>query len=523
MTTITSEIKLSNYPKFLGYFLGLTAMTFGMIFIDNMAIVALQFVLCLYLAFYQPKLFVYFAVAALVVKEMFVWRVLYPGFNYGPGPLTLNFLRVVSNESQSLAYLPRAIVITALARLIVIMIQRGPSALRIDRKLALVLLFFLLSLLSSVANMQLNKAAFYFFIGYLAPFVFFYYFRTAEFTRKEASLLFGFIMFLSFEMQILFSMLQNIENITSGNFFFGDDAVGTFVFPRSVESGFLLTFALLVFLYQFIAERNTAALVKCLIAFYGNISISSVLFLFILGAFVVGSIFYAYSLRVIRTKEFAIALIGMALLSAPVIYVVNNPDLYYDGQHAQNSIEETSKKEVWEIPKIYSFINLVNMMRDENKFAFGAGPGTFFSMTGGGDDKPLVKKYNSYVVLKRSKKKKLSSSMRIENSIVSIIGETGFQGFLCYMGFYLIICNLFFKAYTQARKNGVQKPDIAYVGIAFSILVFLINGLVRNCIEIVETNVPLMLMATIAFHFYMLYDPNEQPAAPVEGSVAQAR
>jgi hypothetical protein len=177
----------------------------------------------------------------------------------------------------------------------------------------------------------------------------------------------------------------------------------------------------------------------------------------------------------------------------PIIYISQNPGSYYGGYYFIRKMEENRAREFTEINKIYSFINLGNMMINENKYIFGAGPGNFLSGAGGKYNSPLAQKYSSWNVLYGE----LGSGDWVENSFVALVGEVGFLGWLFYFLFYF---NLFKMFTLLAKRNNYNKgEDPTYLFMSATLAFFLVYSFFTGLFEIMENIIPVMIFAALVY------------------------
>lgn len=500
MQGLSSEIKFSNYPRFFGVFLLLTSLVFVFSKVNNTAALGGFIVLMIAAGYFRPRWFIYLSAQFLLTRYIFIFR---PIFEYsvekgsvtasfGPGRLLLNFLQIADPGSTIPVNLPRALFLALLAVIFLRVLANRDNIFKADKKLRYFYLFMVFVIASAISNFAFDKSALNFVISLTLPVMIFYFVKDTPFSQKQRALLVGYLMFVCFEMQIVFSTVNNFDKLMGGEFFYGDNAIGTFIHPFSEYSGYLLAIAFLFFFYEFLIHRKVLSIVKALIAFYGILSISSVLFLVSLVAFSGFSLVYALKINVMTAKTFALSVFAMLLLALPIGYLVSNPEIYYDGVHAQKHLEESSKKEFYEIPKIYTFINLVNMMDEENKYIFGSGPGTFLSKGGAG---PLFDKYNSFAVLKANH---LSSSQRLENSFVGIVGEIGLFGWIFYVAFFYHLMQLIIKAQNDLHRRE-KRFEVLYISMILSLLFFFGVSFIRNLLETIEMSIPLMIFIGMVY------------------------
>ncbi|WNJ19766.1 hypothetical protein [Pontibacter sp. G13] len=511
MKDLTSELSLKNYPKFFAQFLGLTLATGVFVVGQNIAVFGVLAVLLGYLSLYRPKWFIYAALAAMLCRDIFVYEQIYTGWGvsggYGKGWLILGFLRRVRPNTMVYYNLPRLIFVCMLLRLVVLGMRDKYSLSKLGKKEFYIFLFLLISVLSIAANLSFSKGTINHFVFFCLPFVIYYWFKTVSLSFKDRNMIFGFMMFVCVEMQVLFSIINNFFDVMDGNFFFGDWAVGTFVYPGSEYSAYMLGIGFFVYLYKFLINRNIVDVVRLVIAFYGILSISSILFILILAAFTVFSLFFAVTLSVIRVKEFMLAMFALSLLSLPVVWIINNPELYYDGAHAMEFIEDNQEKDIKDVPKVYSFINLYEMMTEEKRLFLGSGPGSFLTHHGSG---PIRNRYHSFTVYNKTT---LSSSERLENTVVGLLGEVGPVGFICYFAFFVIVYREINKQ-NKYRMKKAGKAFPSYVAAIQLILFFATLCLIRNLLEIghfsIQFFIFIMLVMQHEWHFRQIED---RPAA----------
>ena len=291
----------------------------------------------------------------------------------------------------------------------------------------LFLLFVLFWLMSAIANMQFGKVSFRFLMQFSLPFMYYLYIKDVKYSTQERANTFGMLMITAVEMQVIISIIQNSSKFPA-RFFFDDWAVGTLVFPFYENSAYFLAIGFFYYLYKFLIERDTNSMIRVGIALYGILSISVVMFTLFMIVLVVLSLFYATSIGVLKFKEFFLAAILMRAMAYPIYLIFTDDSLESDtAHHTEKLAEKYENSEWWEHPKIYTFINLYNMMNEENRWFFGSGPGTFLTRFAAG---PINQKYRTWAVYETTQ---LSSSEFLENSTEGFNGEIGIQGFVVYI------------------------------------------------------------------------------------------
>lgn len=485
MLGLTDAYTFKNYPRFLVIFLGLAVIVGNLIWTDSSAVLGLVVIVSIGLAIYKPKWFIYFAITALMTRYMFCWQQTHFKWVFtgmSPGPLMLAPLRRVDTDSPVFYNLPRAIFLAMAVRNLLVLLREGRAGLRFDKLQMVVFVFLVLFIVSALANLAFTVNSLNLLTYLFAPILTYYYLKSINWEEKDRTNLFSYLMFVGLEMQTVGTMINNIHEMP-GKWFYGDNAIGTFVFPLSELSGFLLATVLIIMLYRFLIKRNPADIVRVLLAYYGILSISSVLYLLLVSVFCVASLGIAYNLKIVTAKQLAMSLLALSVIAAPAVWVVNNPDLYYDGAHAQNRMAETTDQKFYEIPKVYSFVNLYHFLRNENTWVFGSGPATFLTNMGKGD---MQAKYNSYTVLDTWH---LSSSEKLENSFVGLIGELGILAYITYFLFFILLWKDIRRGIRRQMALG-GRPDPAYVGVLLMMIFFWGFSLLRNTIEVPEFNVP---------------------------------
>jgi hypothetical protein len=518
MLSLTSEIKIQNYPRNLVLFLGMTAVTYVLVTVSSPASLALLLVGMLAMAFYRPKWLLYFAITFLLTRCMFVYYPFYVKFVYmgdGPGELLLSFLRKTTRESPAYGNFVRVTFIVLLLRQMLIWVPKGRNALILDRRMTLVFIFVLCFFISVLANMVFSKASFDLLAGMGIPLLLFYAMGTMPFSKKELAMMASYVSFIGFEMQMVLMIVNNWPNIMAGQFFFGDFAFGSFMFPLSEFSGFLISTSYFIFFMRFLIEKRISDLVRMLICFYGFVSIAAMYFVFMNAIFTLVAIGIAYMLKVINVKQVAGAAVAMGILLIPAYLIITDPEIFPQAEHVNNNLNKNANSDIKDVPKVYSFINLYNMMRDEGKFFFGAGPGMFLTSYG---DSPLYIRYGTAKVLRL--RTILSSSQMIENSFVGIVGDIGLIGYLAYMGFYVNLIKGNIRHIAISFRMGL-KPEPVYASLLVSLILFFIISLLRNMVESINFCFPMMYW--VAMVFYMQKKEQEEWAAEAEEAENEAR
>ncbi|MEL6135156.1 MAG: hypothetical protein AAFR59_17500, partial [Bacteroidota bacterium] len=342
-------------------------------------------------------------------------------------------------------------------------------------------------LFSAVGNLAFGTSMVRFIITYSIPFILYFYFTTVKFNSGERQSLFGYLMFLCLEVQVIFSFLQNFDKLLGGQLFYSDWAVGTFKYPLYGLSAYLIAFALFFYLYRFLVHRRPFDLFRLFLAFYGLLSVSVILFTIILVAFMIFSIFYSYSVKIIKQQELVLAVFALIILALPVYYVLSDPD-QENARHLSEKYEAQQKREWYEHPKIHTFTVLFEMLDEEDKWVLGAGPARYLNPFAEG---PIFQKYTTFNYYGTTQ---LSSSDFLENSVVATIGEIGFIGFFLYLALYARIFNFVRKAGDEVLQT-TGKPEVVY---ALGTILLLFYGTVSFVyIAMVESTVTLPLMIIV--------------------------
>jgi len=480
MVEIDAKYQLKDFPRLFGEWM---AWFVGVGILSYLSVSAVGLLIMLgifgYLALYKPKLFVKAMIMYLMITKMFTLESIYSGWGehggHGQGNLLLGFLRRVPPSSPGPSNLYRVFFIAMLAVLFPRW-WRSPNRFEFNKFESLLLLFIIFWGLSCVANLEFGKLSLRFIMQFTLPFYLFLFMQNLRYSPSETSSTFGIIMFAGVEMQVFISLVQNFQKLP-GKFFFNDYAVGTFVFPLYERSAYFLAIGFLFFLYKFLITRQTVYILRMVIALYGIMSISVILFTVVFGGVVAISIFYAFTLKIIKGKEMALALILMLSLSYPIYLIFTDDSLASDSsRHTEKMLEKNEAREWWEIPKIYSFVNLYNMMTEEKRLIFGSGPGTFLTQFAGG---PIFEKYKTFAIYESSQ---LSSSEFVENSTVGLIGEIGLQGYIVYMLIYAYLLRRTLMLIKVKRKL-TGKADALASAILFSGILFAVFALLRNVLE----------------------------------------
>jgi hypothetical protein len=494
--TLDAAVSIKSMPKYFGLgiamwlIIGVTN-NFGMTMPTFIPVAVLFFLVSVY----RPKFFLYLLVGFFMFREAWDLMQIYSSWGvnggFGQGRGVLSFLRYVHPGTPTTYQMPKVIWGAMLFR--IGFVNRSRLKLgSINRTQGLLYGFVAISLLSATSNLAFDKTTFRFIVELTIPFVLFFYIKTFRMTKRELQFLFGFIIFLGVEMQIIFNVINNFDRAIHLRIFFGDDAIGTFKHPRYELSAWMMTFGFFLFLYRFLVHRQTSDLFRCMVAFYGVLSVSVILFTVLLMAFTVFSFFYAFSTGLIKVQELALAGVAAAVLGGLVVYQLNRDA--GTAAHLDRHMNKNEQRAWWETPKIYSFINLFNMMEEEGKFFLGVGPGRFLSSFGHGY---YQARYNSYTVYQTTQ---LSSSERLENSTVGIIGEVGLLGYLC-----LILA--YYQFYQQInRRNALVmsktgKPEVSYAMVVICMLFFMTLSLIRNSLEEPMLQMMIMIFVSLIYQF----------------------
>jgi len=495
-SSLDSAISLKTLPKFFGQALG---MWFIIGLIVNIGMTPPTFLpmagLFVIMSFYRPKAFLYLVIAFFFFRETFDLQQIFSSWGvnggFGQGRGFLSFLRFVHPGTPTTYQMPKVIWGAMLLRIGIIN-RKQLSLNKITRLQGLIYGFVIISLLSGFANLALDKVTFRFIVVLTLPFVTFFYIKTFRLTRLELQMLFGFIIFCGLEMQVFFNFVNNWEHAIHFRIFFGDDGIGTFKHPRYEVSAYFMTFAFFLFLYRFLINRKLLDLFRCMLAFYGVLSVSVILFTVLLMAFTLFSFLYAYISGIIKPKELAIAMFAAAVLGGLVAYQLQRDA--GTAAHLDRHMNKNDHRSWWEVPKIYSFVNLYNMMDEEGKWLLGVGPGRFLTIFGHGY---YQAKYNSYAVFKTTQ---LSSSERLENSTVGIIGEVGLFG-------YLMLILAYYSFFQQLMKRNLNilhysgKPEASYTMVIICMLFFMALSLIRNSLEEITLHTVLMIFVSLVYQF----------------------
>lgn len=478
---IDADLKLSNYPKLLLQFAGWVVFTAVLAFVGSFGPGILLLVgVFTYLTLYRPKLFLLAVVMYYMLYHIFVMQQLYAGWGVsgglGRGNMGLRDLRRIHPGAPSMHHVDKIFLFCILLRLVPPALS-NPNRYKLTPIKLFLFLFLVSILLSAVANLTFNKTVARFFYQFSMGILLYIYGTTLKFSLKERQWMFATIFFAAVEGQIIFSVLNNLDEFFKGKIFFGDHAIGTFVHPYYENSAYLLTIAFFYFLYSFLIRRKFNHVLRALVALYGILSISVVLFTLILGAFTLVSFFYVTSIGVLKPKELILAIFAMLILSGPVYLVFFAEDSSSGtSDHMAKHMAKNEQREWWEIPKIYSYVNLYNMMDNERRWFFGAGPGNFLTRFGNG---PLNQKYRSFTIFKTTQ---LSSSEMVENSTVGIIGDIGLHGFIFYIGMWIIIMREALRL-NKRKKEIVGESDAFCTMVVVVFLFYFLFAMLRNLYE----------------------------------------
>ena len=413
----------------------------------------------------------------------------------GRGDLLLNFLRYATENELLIKHFPKTIFIGAILYLLHLYFSKSYIFKEMYKLLKYINIFIIIALVSAVANLDFHPKVILFLVHFLFPVVVFYYIIAIKLSNIEKSRLFAYLMFICFEMQLFFTILQNLHNFLNGQWAFGDKAIGTFAFPMSQVSSALLAIALLFFLSNYIINHKKKDLLKVFIAFLGILSASVFFFTILLLISIFGFMIIYFSSNIIfgRVKTMMYLILFGIIMTVPIIYIIQNPQNYYNTYYFVRKMEANRAKKITEVSKIYSFINLGNMMVNENKYILGAGPGNFLTNVGKKYNSPLTVKYCSWNVLGGLH----GSGEWIENSFVGLVGEIGFFGWLFYFLFYF---TLFKKYLFLTKENSYNKErNSIYLFLSATFAFFLIYSFFTELFEIKENIIPLVIFAALVY------------------------
>jgi hypothetical protein len=498
---LSSEISSKNY---LRYFLIFCAITFtggGLVYLgNNKALFGIISLLLITLVFKRPKWFLYIAITWILSRLMFTG---YPleyfsvgrGVAYfGSGNLLLSFLRYSTPDNLLIRHLPKVIFIGPSLYLLHLFLRKSSFWGKDDSKLNYIGLFILISLASAVANLDFHLKVVMFFYHFLFPVVIFYYVIAIGLNDEEKSRLFAYLMFICFEMQLFFTIVQNFPKLLNGQWSFGDEAIGTFAFPLCQHSCALLLIALFFFLADYIVTKRKISLFKGFLAFIGILSASVFFFTILLLVSLLAFIIITYVFNIVKSNRIVFSLVAIGLIvMIPIIYISQNLQSYYGGYYFTHKIEENRARKITEVNKIYSFINLGKMMINEDKYFLGAGPGNFLTSAGSKYNSSLAIKYSSWNVLHGG----FGSGDYIENSFVGLVGETGILGWLFYFLFYFSLFNTFTLLAKRNNYNSGNNPTYLFLSATFTF--FLLYSFFTGLFEIMENIIPLMTFAALVY------------------------
>ena len=497
---LTSEISSKNYPRFFLIFCAITFTCGAFVYLGNSkALFGIISLLLIILVFNKPKWFVYIAITWILSRLMFTS---YPleyfsggrGIAYlGSGNLVLSFLRYSTPDNLLIRQLPKVFFIgPSLYLLLPLVINKNRLLSKDDSKLNYIGLFILISLASAVANLDFHLKVVLFFYHFLFPVVIFYYVIAIGLNDEEKSRLFAYLMFICFEMQLFFTIVQNSPKLLNGQWSFGDEAIGTFAFPLCQHSSALLAIALFFFLADYIVSKRKMSLFKGFLAFIGILSASVLFFTILLLVSLLAFIIITYVFNIVKSNRIVFSLVAIGLMVLiPMSYISQDLQSYYGGNYFIRKIEENRARKITEVSKIYSFINLGKMMINEDKYFLGAGPGNFLTSAGKKYNASLAIKYGSWNVLHGT----LGSGEWIENSFVGLVGETGILGWLFYFLFYFTL----FKTFTllAKRNNYNSENNPTYLFLSATFMFFLLYSFFIGLFEIMENIIPLMIFAAL--------------------------
>lgn len=504
MKSYLRDTTISNYIEYLVLFLTYFGAT-GLIMYgaDNLPVFLALTVVTAYLAIYKHEVFLYLALTVLVTREVFVFQQEYlawgEGGGFGKGDLYLKALRVVHPQKSVLyANYPKVLFVSALFKILATDLWDKSKGLFTITKMDFLVFFFLfLSLASVAANLAFNGGTLNFYFTFLFPIVIYYYFKSVDISFEKQQRLFNYMMFLFLEVQIFFTLLNNFGPLKRGIFIFMDDAVGTFVYPRYESSSYLLAITFFVHLYYFLIEKKIITAVKAAVALMGILSASVLLFTALLSAFSVIVLIYLFITGSLKSKDFALALIfSVALIPVfkKALLDEGTGELPSGTEHIEKYLERINPQSISNIPKIYSYVNLMNMIREEEKFFFGSGPGTFLTRFAKG---PLNVKYGSINIYQTTQ---LSSSDRLENSIVGLLGEVGFVAGFIYLAFYGMLIKQINRDH-KLWKKFAYKPNPFYLAVITVVFFYFAIAAIRNSIERYFFSMTIMYLIVLAENY----------------------
>ncbi|MEO0895733.1 MAG: hypothetical protein AAFY71_05015 [Bacteroidota bacterium] len=496
MLELDSSYKYSNFFSLLGRNVGYLILIMILSYAGATAAgVVIMLGLFCYLSLYKPKLFLEVTVAFLVYSMMFQLQQTYADWGtfggYARGTQGLSFLRRVTPSSPGMSNFFRV-------AFLAILIKIFPSWWRKYNKWefnpfqVLFLLFLICCFVSMIVNGAFNKSAWKFVMILSLPFMYHLYMKEVNYTPKESSNTFSLFMFMSVEMQVIVSLLQNYRELP-GKIFFDDYATGTFVFPQYELSGYFLTMGLFWALYKLLVNRKPIYILRAIIALYGIISISIVLFTVVLVLVLGASLIYANVLGILKTKELVLAFFVIMILGYPVYIIFTDESQGSNSSvHSKKMSEKYESASLTDIPKIYSYVNLYNMMTTEGRVIFGSGPGTFQTKFASG---PIQRKYHTFNVMQTSQ---LSSSEFLENSTVGIIGEIGLQGYIVFILLYWYMVKRSFR-YINLKKKLTGKPDAFATAILMTGILFFLFAFIRNFYEQFRFTIFFVILMEVGF------------------------
>lgn len=496
MIELDSKLKFSNFFILLKEWLGWFLATAIMVYLGASPVgVVVMLGVYGYLALYKPKTFILITVMYCLLYQMFMLQQTYAGWGefggYARGWQTLGFLRRILPSSPGISNFYRVVYICILL-VLVPRWWKNPNKFQFGKFQTLFLLFFLCWLVSAVVNGEFGKTSFRFWFQFTLPFVYYLYIKDVKYTPQERVNTFSILMFTAVEMQVVVSIVQNISKFPA-RIFFDDWAVGTFVFPFYEYSAYFLGMGFFYYFYKFLIDRDNMSILRAGIALYGILSISVVMFTLFMIAVVVFSLFYATSIGILKFKEFFIAGFVMLVMGYPIYMIFTDDSLESDtAHHTEKLAEKYEEREWWEHPKVYTFINLVDMMNTENRWFFGSGPGTFLTRFGSG---PINEKYRTWAVYETTQ---LSSSEFLENTAVGMAGELGFQGYWVYMLLFIYLIKRGLK-YISLKRQIMGRADPFATMIIMSGILFFVFAFVRNLLEFFPLTVFYVVLMEIGF------------------------
>lgn len=498
---LSSEVSARNYPLYAGLFVCLLILFGILLYFDSVLVFVLFSLVILVIGFTKPKWFLYIALTFFLSQQVFLK---YPEeFYFGgqiaaltSGDLTLSFLRFASPENIFTGHLPKVFFLTTIVALVLPALGKNKTVSR-EKEFRYVFLFLATCLASAVFNLSVGPHTVLFLFQYLFPVAFYYSVVLIRMSIHERRKLFGYLMFLCFEVQVVFSCLQNSGKLLQGSWGFGDYAVGTFAYPQSQNSAVLLSIAIFFFLSDYLVHRNRKSLFKVFIAFMAILAASLGFFTLLLLLALIVYYLYGLSQKIVRpARVFRGLALTLVATGIPIMFIIENPERWIDYDYVSGKIQDNLQKRFTDIAKVFSFVNLYNMLSTEGNYALGSGPGTFLSAAAQKYDSPLYRKYSSFALLSE-RTGDIGGGDWLENSFVVLVGETGVIGWVLYMGFYYRK----FKLVTARARlaNALNERNELFAFLSGAFVLYLLSTFVLNVFEVRETILPLVVFTGLAF------------------------